>query len=266
MSKNVHVITGGGGGIGFEIADRITEGVIVLAELSEDRLVEPKAKLEAKGVEVKTFVADVSSEENVVALIEYANSLGEIKSFVHSAGVSGGQANTPVTLKINLLGSYYVAKNLLPYIKENGVLLLVASMVGHTIDDRNEDYLDALINPEKEGNFDLLIDYIGESSDLAYQYSKQGVIQLVRRFVVDYGLKGARINSISPGVIMTEMGELAAKDHPETMESMRLNTPVQRFGYAEDIANVAEFLLSDAASFVSGTDFLVDGGLLTKIK
>lgn len=263
--SNVHVITGGGGGIGFGVAERIKEGIVVLVEISEDRLVEPKKQLEAQGLKVETFVSDISNEESVIELIEFANSLGKIKTFVNSAGVSGDIAPARANFNINLLGSYYICKNLLPYVEEGTVLLLVASMVGHLVDDRNEDYMNALINPELDGSIDLLVDYVKDNSTQAYNYSKQGVLQLVKRFAMDYGLKGGRILSFSPGIIMTPMAEKSAQDHPEQMNYMKKMTPAQRNGLPEDMANLAAFLISDQASFITGTDILSDGGLLINL-
>ncbi len=106
---------------------------------------------------------------------------------------------------------------------------------------------------------------VQNDSDNAYNFSKKGVHMLVKKWATQFGEKGARIVSLSPGIIMTPMSELAATDHPERMAFMKQMTPAGRNGMPEDIARAIEFLVDDKSSFITGTDLLVDGGLTNRL-
>jgi len=106
---------------------------------------------------------------------------------------------------------------------------------------------------------------VKDDSSLMYNYTKRGVLLLVKENVMRFGKKGSRINSISPGVIMTQMGLKAAEEHPEKINQLLQMTPLNRTGEPDDIADVIKFMVSQEARFISGTDILVDGGVLESI-
>ena len=137
---------------------------------------------------------------------------------------------------------------------------MIASMMGHTA-PKTEEVNKILSNPLEAGNLEDFKKIVGDDSNIAYNYSKRGVILLCQNASVKWGEKGARIISVSPGIIMTPMAEEAARKYPERMQHLESITPLKRTGKPEDIANVVKFLVSDEASFVTGTDLLVDGGL-----
>ncbi len=108
--------------------------------------------------------------------------------------------------------------------------------------------------------------FVGGSSDVMYNFAKRGVQLLTQKNANKWGQKRARIVSVSPGVIETPMALKAAEEHPERMEMIKKATPLQRNGKPEDIADVVHFLVSDKARFITGTDILVDGGVMLNIK
>ena len=258
--KNVYVVTGGAGGIGLEAAKRFRDGIVLLADISVDNLETAKVEMLALGINTETHKIDLSDRESIEQLMAYANSLGNIKVLVNSAGVSGDQAPVAPLLKINLLGSQIIIEEALKYMN-GGSIVMISSMMGHSV-ERSDEYLDALVYPERDGSLELLEKVIDGDGTKAYNFTKRGVTELVKRYAYAAGKKGIRINSISPGVIMTAMARQAEKEHPETMQDLYNMTPLARAGEVEDIGNIVEFLVSDKASFITGTDILADGGLI----
>ncbi len=144
------------------------------------------------------------------------------------------------------------------------VVVMISSMMGYMLGPDPE--LDPLlIEPLKEDNFEKIVAACKEDSSLAYNMSKRGVHLLVEARATLFGEKRARLVSVSPGVIMTPMAREAAKAHPERMAYMEQLTPCKRSGEPEDIANAVEFLISEKASFITGCDLRVDGGLGLKL-
>ena len=262
--KNVHVVTGGGSGIGLDTAKLFKDGIVVITGRNEDKLKDALVELKAANVEAVYKVSDISSQQANKELIEYAASLGNVKTVVNSAGVSGGQASAENTYKIDLLGPDFLVEETLKVAKENTVVVLISSMMGHVVPS-NEAYDNFLANPQAEGAIDALVAVVQNDSDNAYNFSKKGVHMLVKKWATQFGEKGARIVSLSPGIIMTPMSELAATDHPERMAFMKQMTPAGRNGMPEDIARAIEFLVDDKSSFITGTDLLVDGGLTNRL-
>lgn len=262
--KNVHVITGGSSGIGLECAKRFKDGVVLITGRNEDKLKSAELELKEAGIEVAYKASDISKKDSIRELFEYGKSLGKIRTVLNSAGVSGGMANTKATFEIDLLGTENLIEEALNVAEEDTVIILIASMMGHVVPP-NPDYDKYLANPSEPGAIDALVEIVQDKSDLAYNFSKRGVHLLVKKYAPSLGQKKARIVSISPGIIMTPMSKKAAEDHPEQMQYMEKMTPIGRNGEPEDIANAVSFLADDRASFITGTDLLVDGGLTIKL-
>lgn len=262
--ENIHIITGGSSGIGLECAKEFKEGTVLITGRSEDKLVSAEKELKEAGIKVAYKASDISNRDSIKELFDYAKTLGKIKTVLNSAGVSGGSANTKLTLEIDLLGTENLIKETLDKAEEDTVLILIASMMGHVI-PANPEYDKYLENPSLEGAIDALVEITNDKADIAYNFSKRGVHLLVKRYASEFGEKSARILSISPGIIMTPMSEKAAEDHPEQMNFMKKMTPMGRNGKPEDIASAVAFLADDRASFITGTDLLVDGGLTLKL-
>ena len=136
--------------------------------------------------------------------------------------------------------------------------------MGHTVPP-NPDYDDALRNPQHQNSLETVASFVNGDSDMMYNFAKRGVHLLCQDNAFRFGQNGARIVSISPGLIMTPMGIKAAEEHPERMQKMKEMTPLGRNGTPEDIAHVVKFILSDGAGFITGSDILVDGGIVTQL-
>lgn len=264
--KNVHIVTGGGSGIGLDTAKSFNEGIVVITglEFDEDALKAAVVELEATGVEAHYRISDVSSREANKDLVQFAASLGKVKTVVNSAGVSGGQANAKRTLEIDLLGAEYLVEEVYAVAEKDTVVILIASMMGNVVPS-NDAYDSFLRNPQKEGAIETLVQVVKDDSDLAYNFAKKGVQMLAQKWATEYGTKGARIVSLSPGIIMTPMSEKAAADHPEQMEYMKMMTPAGRNGNPDDISHAVAFLADDKSSFLTGIDLTVDGGLSNRL-
>lgn len=262
--KNVHIITGGSSGIGLECAKQFKDGVVVISSRGEEKLITAVEILKNEGIEAVYKTSDLSKKESIKELFEYASSLGNIKTIVNSAGVSGSGGDTRFTFEVDLVGTENLISESIKVVKEKSVLILISSMMGRVVPD-NEAYDKYLENPTEEGAIDALIGIVQDDSDTAYNFAKKGVQLLAKKYATEFGQKGARILSVSPGIIMTPMSEKASEEHPELMNYMKRMTPAGRNGKPEDIAEVVAFLADDKASFITGTDILVDGGLTIKL-
>lgn len=258
--KNVYIITGGSSGIGLECGKEFKDGVVLITGRNEERLIQAKNELLEAGINVVYKTSDISDKNSVGELFEYAKSLGNIKTVINSAGVSGVGADARLTFEIDLIGAQNLIDNTLKYMGPNTVLILIASMMGHVVPS-NEKYDDYLENPTREGSMEALLQIVNNDADIAYNFSKKGVQMLAKKYAPEFGEKGGRILSLSPGIIMTPMGEKATEAHPERMNYMKSMTPAGRNGRPEDISSAVAFLADDKASFITGTDLTVDGGL-----
>lgn len=136
--------------------------------------------------------------------------------------------------------------------------------MGHAIPP-NPAYDEALRKPNRKDAFSIVEPFVEGNSDTMYNFTKRGVLLLCEDNVMRFGNMGARIVTISPGVVFSPMVKQAWHDHPETMEAQRRMTPAGRYGVPEDIAEVAKFLVCDCSEFITGTDIKVDGGLFSQI-
>ncbi|MFC4113112.1 SDR family oxidoreductase [Nonomuraea zeae] len=269
MTRNVVVIIGVGG-MGQAIARRQGLGAHVLAaDFNKELLESVTAGLREEGYEVTPVPVDVSSRESVAALAEQAAALGEVRTVVHTAGLSPVQAPVPAILAVDLLGVALVLEEFGKVVAPGGAGLVIASMAGHfqppfTAQDARE-----LATTPAD---DLLSLPIAAEASFAgpghaYGFAKQANLLRVQAASRTWGARGARVNSISPGVIATPMGQAElSSDHGATMQAMIGASNAGRVGTPADIATAADFLLSPAASFISGTDLLVDGGVTAAVR
>lgn len=259
--KNVHIITGGSSGIGLECAKKFCDdGIVLITARNEERLENAKNLLKEEGINAECKSSDISSSKSIKELFDYAKSLGKVKTIINSAGVSGVSESARLTFDIDLVGTENLIKQTLECCAEDTVMILISSTMGHVV-PANEAYDGYLANPLEEDAVDALIQIVKDDSSLAYNFSKRGVHLLAKKYANQFGKKGGRILSLSPGIIMTPMAEKALAAHPERMKYMEAMTPVGRNGKPEDIANAVGLLACKEASFITGTDILVDGGL-----
>ena len=262
----VHVITGGGSGIGYEIAKTFDDGLVIITGRTEEKLIKACENLSKSGKAKYSYkTCDVSDKKSVMNLLDFASDNGELMTVINSAGVSGVGASVNAVLNVDLKGAKHITDVAYEYLAKGGVLIQIASMMGHIV-PVSDAYINELIEPDKDGAIEKIAGLVNGNSDNAYNFAKLGVIEMVKANAMKFGLKGLRIVSVSPGIIMTEMAKEAQKENADIMKKMVENTPAQRTGEPEDIANAVKFLASDKASFITGTDLLVDGGLSLVLK
>ncbi|MDB5714607.1 MAG: family oxidoreductase [Sphingomonadales bacterium] len=249
------VITGAGGGMGAETARRFAdEGPMLLCDVSEAKLDALVATLPGQGHRV--LAGDLADPAVIDRIVTAVAAGGGLRRLVHTAGLSPMMADARRILDVNLCASVRLVDALLPYAGPDSVALLVASIAGHNAGTDRDDDLD---DPNATGALDRLAS--GCDPYAGYSYSKRGVMRLAEARAAAWGRRGARIVSISPGLIDTPMNAFEFDAHP-IVAQMLAATPVPRMGTAGEIADAVAYLCSPAASFITGTDLRVDGGIV----
>ncbi|MBL9139405.1 MAG: SDR family oxidoreductase [Verrucomicrobiales bacterium] len=263
MSKVIVLI--GAGSIGQAIARRISAGShLVLADL-RGRNAEAAAKvLSEAGFEVSVAVVDVSSRESVHALVERAAALGPIVGVIHAAGVSPSQASAATILKVDLYGTALVLEEFGNVIASGGSALVIASQSGHRLPALTAEQNRALATTSAEELLALPMLQPDQVKDPlhAYQISKRGNSLRVMAEAVRWGKRGARVNTISPGIIVTPL----AKDElsgprGEGYRRMIQVSAAGRAGTPDEVGLVGALLMGPDGGFITGSDFLMDGGV-----
>lgn len=256
--NNIYVITGATGGMGSTLARRFKDkGDLVLCDLNEELLLELQKEL---GVNNQIIVGSVTEEDVLNKIFDKVKEMGRLKGIIHFAGVSETFGNPEKIMEINLVGTAKLVNKLEPLVTDGTIIINTASMTAYST-HTNEDVLKLLENPLDENFISNISKYLNNNADLAYGLSKKGVMLLSKTLAPIIGQKGGRIISISPGVIKTPMVEREMAKNSEAINNLISMTPVKRIGTASDIVNLIEFLCSDQASFITGTDILIDGGV-----
>jgi NAD(P)-dependent dehydrogenase (short-subunit alcohol dehydrogenase family) len=262
-SNDVHVVTGAARGMGLALARRLAGagGHLVLADVA------PLDPSPFGAGDVTTVVCDITSDDQVQELARTAGAIGPVRSLVHAAGVSPTMGDARLMFAVDLAGTARVVAAFEALMAPGGAAVLFASMAAHLTatgdaGSLGEILLDPLA-PRAEKGF-VTADQVAEDPSAAYGWAKRGVIELARRSAGPWGRRGARINSVSPGMIDTPMGRQEWDAHP-MMATLLEGTPLARLGSDEDMVGAVSFLLSDAASYVTGVDLIVDGGVVAAI-
>ena len=263
--KQLIVITGGAGGIGTACAKALKNEHLIVTDYSQELVNKAVRDLKQDGFNVSGIACDITDAKEVDSLKQFVADKGLFKALVHTAGVSGTVKDLKKVFDIDLIATDILVDAFYELAEKGSVAILLSSMMAHTIPPYDK-YDEALSNPQVSGSFETVRQFVDDSSDIMYNFVKRGVILLTHKNVEKWGEKGARILSVSPGVIETPMGLKAAAEHPELMEAIKKATPLKRNGQPEDVAEVVYFLSSDAARFITGTDILVDGGVIQNIK
>ena len=206
---------------------------------------------------------DLSNKDSILELIKTAQEFGPIANLVNAAGVSPSQASINQILKVDLYGTAVLLEEISKVIKEGGSGVTISSQSGHrmpALSAKADEEL-AITPCEDLLNLEILQEKNIENTLHAYQMAKRCNVKRVMAQAVVCGQRGARINSISPGIIVTPLAidELNGP-RGDFYKNMFAKCPAKRPGTADEVANVAELLLSDRAAFITGSDFLIDGG------
>jgi NAD(P)-dependent dehydrogenase (short-subunit alcohol dehydrogenase family) len=261
---NVLVVIGPGQ-IGQAIARRGGIGRhVLLADRSHDNAEAAAEVLANAGFETSTAAVDVSSRRDVETLVAQATSLGEVTGLVHAAGVSPSQVPIETILKVDLYGTALVLDLFGDVIARGGSGVVIASQSGHRLPGLPPDVNKALAMTPVEDLLALPFLAPGEVKDTlhAYQLSKRGNVLRVAAEAVRWGKRGARINAISPGIIMTPLArdELTGP-RGEGYRRMIDISAAGRVGTPDEVANVAALLMGPDGGFITGSDILMDGGV-----
>lgn len=271
--RPVAVITGATGGMGKPIARTLGHRYqLALTDVGAGALAKFAEELRAEAYAVPVCMAmDISKPDQVAALASAVKQAGRLGAVVHTAALWGAMADWRRVTEVNLVGSQLLLDAMLALAEPGTAVVSIASGAGHFMAPNPA--LNAVIdNPLAPDFLDRLEPFINElsgpgraPSSTAYSVSKLAMIRQAERQVGDWAAKGARIVTISPGAIFTGSAVAEELDNPRAAEVHRL-VPLGRWGTPMDIARVTEFLCSDAASFISGCDLRVDGGLIPFVK
>lgn len=263
MKKDVMILTGAGQ-IGMAIARRMGYGKkIVIGDKKPENAQTIAKIMNDAGFDVETMEMDLSSRESVKNLIAKAQEYGDISMLVNAAGVSPSQAPIEAILKVDLYGTAVLLEEVGRVIKEGGVGVTISSQSGHRMPalTPEEDEQLACTPTEELLNLDILQPENIKDTLHAYQMAKRCNEKRVMEESVKWGEKGARINSISPGIIVTPLAiDEFNGPRGDFYKNMFAKCPAGRPGTADEVANVAELLMSDKGAFITGADFLIDGG------
>ena len=262
--KNVIVVIGPGQ-IGQAIARRVGPGQhILLADLRRENAQAAAEVMANAGFEVSVATVDVSSRKDVHALVESATALGEVTGLIHAAGVSPSQASPATILKVDLYGTALVLEEFGQVIASGGSGVVIASQSGHRLGALTAEQNKALATTPVEDLLSLPFLSPAQVTDSlnAYQLAKRGNSLRVMAESLRWGRRGARLNTISPGIIITPLArdELAGPRGAGYRRMIELS-PAGRAGTPDEVANVAALLMGPGGGFITGSDFLMDGGV-----
>lgn len=261
--KDVMILTGAGQ-IGMAIARRMGYGKkIIIGDKNFQNAKNIATIMNNAGFDVEVMEMDISSRESILNLIAVAKKYGDITMLVNAAGVSPSQASIETILKVDLYGTAVLLEEGGKVIKEGGVGVTISSQSGHRMSALSAEVDEQLAITPTEELLKLEVLKIDNIKDTlhAYQMAKRCNVKRVMAEAVSWGKRGARINSISPGIIVTPLAiDEFNGVRGDFYKNMFAKCPAGRPGTADEVANVAELLMSPQGAFITGSDFLIDGG------
>lgn len=263
MNQRVMILTGAGQ-IGMAIARRIGHGMkIIVGDKKQENAQAIAKTMNDAGFDVVPVEMDLSSRASIQNIIAEAQKYGDITMMVNAAGVSPSQAPIEAILKVDLYGTAVLLEEVGKVIAPGGVGVTISSQSGHRMKQLTpeEDEQLACTPTEKLLELPLLQPENIRDTLHAYQLAKRCNEKRVMAESVKWGAKGARINSISPGIIVTPLAiDEFNGPRGDFYKNMFAKCPAGRPGTADEVANVAELLMSHKGAFITGADFLIDGG------
>lgn len=270
--QKVAVITGAAGGMGQAVCRLLGRSqTLILTDIGEERVARLLDQMTDEGFTAVGHAGDLADAATVAAIADLCRERGELRTIVNTAGLSPALAGWRDILMANIVGPEQLLKGLEPLLTTGTAAVMVASVSGHLGPDEPacQDLLLDPLNPDMCDRMEPLLEDIlgrlgGTMGGQAYSQSKRAILRMCERRAIAWGPRGARINSISPGGVWTPMGR------KESEEGKRVNdliesTPIRRWGTAMDMATAIEFLASDNAGYITGTDLRVDGGVTGKL-
>ena len=261
MSKDVAVLLGTGS-IGQAIIRRVGAGKhVVLADLRLENAQKAAKILEDAGFETSTIAVNLGSRDDILALAEHAQSFGAVKHLVNAAGVSPSQASVKDILRVDLYGTAVLLEEFGKIIADRGSGIVISSQSGHRLGALTEQENEQLATSPVDEL--MTLPFIAAITDTlkAYQYSKRCNVLRVMYEASRWAKRGATINSISPGIIITPLAndELHGP-RGEGYRKMLSLCPAKRAGTPDEVGDLAAFLMGEKGRWISGSDFLIDGG------
>lgn len=259
------IVVIGAGSIGQAIARRVSQGkTILLSDLKLENADAAAKVLKDAGFTVATAHVDVASRTSIQALVHKAKELGRVMGIIHAAGVSPSQASSEMILAVDLYGTAVVLEEFGKVIAEGGSGIVIASQSGHRLPPLTVAENEALATTDTESLLALPMLQKENITDplLAYQYSKRGNSLRVMAEAVKWGKRGARLNTISPGIIYTPLAndELSGPRGAGYRKMLEMS-PAGRGGTPDEVGAVAALLMGPEGTFITGSDFLMDGGV-----
>lgn len=265
---NEVVVVIGPGQLGQAIARRVSAGKqVLLADLRRENADAAATTLSEVGFSAHATTVDISSRESVQELVRQAQELGTVTTLIHAAGVSPSQAPVEAVLRVDLYGTAVILEEFGRVIAPGGSGVVIASQSGHRLPALTPEEDRALATCAPEGLLDLPLVTGIEDTLHAYQVAKRGNVLRVQYEAGRWGERGARINAMSPGIVMTPLAhdELTGP-RGAGYRRMLESSPAGRPGTTDEIGLLGAYLLGPDAAFISGSDFLIDGGVTASYK
>lgn len=265
MSQKEISVLIGSGAIGLAVITEISDSRdILLADLQKETAQQSARELVGHGHQAHAAQVDITSRVSLEELRDYALQIGEISQLVIATGVSPSVAPPRLIFNVDLLGVALALDVFGEVIKPGGAGLVIGSQAGHRLPalTAEQDELIANTPADELLNLSIFNTREAEESLFAYQLAKRGSSLRVKGEAVKWGKRGARVNAISPGIVMTPLSEAELKsDNAAQYQRMIAECPAKRVGSPEEIAALAKVIMGENGGFITGSDFLIDGGV-----